>query len=100
MSKLDIALHQWHALKKELKELTEKEEVLRNKIKKVLEIKKVSTLASERYKVSSRMMSRETLSKKNCPSDVWKQYAKKSTFQVIKLEQIVEKTEEEIDLED
>jgi len=88
MSSLDKLLDKWYNLKRQISNLNKEEEKIKSSVKKAMSTKGLNTLSSERYRVTLKQSSRETLSKKNCPSDVWAQYSKKSTFPLVKLESL------------
>lgn len=102
MSKLDTLLEKWFLLKQDILKQQKLEEKIRTKIKDNMKTKDLKTINTEKYKVSLSTMARETLSKKDCPRDLWSRYSKTSKFDILKLTKIKDENnsenEEEIDL--
>lgn len=85
---MSVLLTKWHQIKQQIKELEQEESELRNKVEKFMEARNVDQFRSGNFRVSRKKMSRSTLSKKNCPKDVWDKYAKVSNYSVIRIENL------------
>jgi hypothetical protein len=84
-TEFDSTFEKWNNLKKEISRLTKEEEKIRERMKKTMISKRIATISGNKYIVRLREMSRETLSKDNCPADVWRNFAKKSKYYTLTL---------------
>ncbi len=84
--KSENLMKRWWDLKMKIKRLTRDEKVINEKIKNVMETKNLKIYQSGNYTVHLKTMNRSTLSKVNCPSEIWEKYSKKSTSNYVKLE--------------
>ena len=84
--KLDHLLAKWDRAKKDLAE----QETKVDKYKKRVEALMTNTnvLKSDNYEVTKRSITKETISKESMPSEVWKQYARKATYEAYYLKRI------------
>lgn len=90
----------WHKVKEEIKALQDEEERIRQRVKTAMTTKGLNTLTTPGYQVTMKTMTRESLSKKDCPAQVWSQYCKKSSFPVMKLVALTKGVPQEEDDED
>lgn len=86
----EALLKKWWDLRQQIKQLEKEEETIREKVKTVMSSKKMTQLRGGNYRVVYREMSRESLSKKDCPAEVWSKYAKKISYPWIKVENLGE----------
>ena len=84
-NKLEKYVKMWDTLRDEIVDKKERMDLIKNKICKMMEGKNLSKLNVGKFRIVRRTMTRETIAKKNCPSEVWKQYCKKSSYPVIAL---------------
>jgi len=84
-NKLEKYVKMWDNLRDEIADKKERMDLIKNKICKMMEGKNLSKLNVGKFRIVRRTMTRETIAKKNCPSEVWKQYCKKSSYPVIAL---------------
>ena len=96
---MDQLLDKWFKLKQEIQKLSKEEEAIKARIKSGMKTKKLDAFRTTHYRVVIKEMSRESLSKKECPPEVWKKYAKKNTYDMIKLDLLGEETSEEPETE-
>jgi hypothetical protein len=85
---MDDYLKEWDNIKREIKDLKEKEEKIKQRLNKILDDKKVPSFKTKNYRVKRMIINKGTLPKKSCPTDVWDKYHKTTTFTVLKLEKI------------
>jgi septation ring formation regulator EzrA len=90
----ETVLKKWWDIRQQIKQLEKEEEIIRDKIKNVMISKKLSQLRGKNYRVVYREMSRDTLSKKDCPPEVWSKYSRKITYPMVKIENLGEEIEE------
>jgi hypothetical protein len=88
----EALLRKWWDIRQQIKQLEKEEETIREKVKGVMAAKKLAQIRGGNYRVVYREMSRDTLSKKDCPVEMWAKYAKKITYPWIKVEFIGEET--------
>jgi len=96
MSNGDKLLEEWFKVKSDLKELALRENKIKERISKYMKSKNVNTIKTDNYQVISKEQSRETLCKKDCPSEVWNKYSKKSVFNVLKLNYLGEEIDDSL----
>merc|ERR1719499_2252529 len=80
---LDVVLDKWNQAKVEEAAIKKRIEDCKSKVEGLLTKQGVNDILTSKYKVNKRMQSRETVSKKDVPLNVWTQYAKTSEFSVI-----------------
>jgi len=90
---MDDLLAQWMTVKTNIAELEKEEKIIRNRVKFVMEKKELMTFQTKSFRISRSNVTRETLSKNVCPPEVWIRYAKKSSFDMIRLMRRDEKEE-------
>lgn len=83
ISGLDKVLAEWNKAKGEQAAAAKKIEECKTKVEGVLSKAKIMELETQNYKVTKRMQSKEFVSQKDMPADVWSKYCKKSTFAVL-----------------
>merc|ERR1719401_1658451 len=83
MNALDKILAQWNWAKREQEAMAKKVEACKTQVESILVKSNLMELQTANYKVSKRMQTRETCSKKDLPADIWSQYAKSSQFSVL-----------------
>lgn len=89
-------LKRWYEIHSQIKQLEKEENLIKEKIKSAMVTKGLTQVRGGDYRVSYRQMTRESLSKKDCPVDVWSKYCKKSSFHVMKIENIGESNEDQL----
>lgn len=82
----EAILKRWWEIRQQIKLLEKEEENIREKIKNVMVLKKLSQIRGGDYRVVFREMKRDCLSKKDCPLEVWTKYARKINYSSIKIE--------------
>tara|TARA_R110002111_G_scaffold65526_3_gene107365 strand:+ start:471 stop:737 length:267 start_codon:yes stop_codon:yes gene_type:complete len=85
MSELSQTLKEWNNVKQQLKLYKKKDDEYRLKILKEMNRLNKNRISAGGYTVSRSRTSRETLSKNNIPSDLWKQYCTKYSYDVYRL---------------
>lgn len=80
---LDKVLDTWNWAKGEEAAAKKKIEACKTQVEAFLVKQGVTDLVTAKYKVNKRLQSREGISKKDVPANVWSQYAKKSEFAVL-----------------
>lgn len=77
---IDELLENWFQTKKNIAVLEKKCERYKKLAEKLMDAKEEENLHSDKYILTRRNMTRENLSKKNVPADIWSKYCKKSQF--------------------
>merc|ERR1711924_353918 len=75
----------WNWAKQEQAAMAKTIEQCKTAIEKMLMSKKADEIVTDSYEVKKSTQSREFLSKKDCPANVWSKYCKSSTFSVLSL---------------
>mmetsp|Transcript_112252 Transcript_112252/g.281274 ORF Transcript_112252/g.281274 Transcript_112252/m.281274 type:complete len:127 (+) Transcript_112252:85-465(+) len=83
LASLDKVLDTWNWAKGEEAAMKKKIEDCKTQVEAFLVKSGVTDLVTAKYKVQKRMQSREGVSKKDMPADIWAKYAKKSEFSVL-----------------
>lgn len=84
----EALLKKWWELRQQIKQLEKEENDIREKIKTAMITKKLAQLRGGDYRVIFREMTRDTLSKKDCPPEIWSRYAKHIKYHWIKVEHL------------
>lgn len=88
---LEKILEKWYECKEKMKLLEERIGKYKGLIEAEMSEGKTSTITGARYRVSKRVLSRDTLSKKDVPEEVWRRYAKRSSFPAFYLSRVEER---------
>ena len=78
--KIKEAVEEWYKAKEKVAFHEKQVDKLRQKVIEYMKDKEVETIVTTNYIVSKRNMSRDSLSKKDVPEDIWKQYAKNLSY--------------------
>ncbi len=81
----DQLLETYFNLRREMKELAQREEYYKEKLHQLLDEHQTNGLQNADYRLTRTFQMRETLSKKDVPADVWQEYAKTTEFPVLHL---------------
>lgn len=88
---MDDILTKFIETKSKIDELEKKHEKYRKMIEEYMmkedleKIEHYNQVDGQKYKLKKMMMSRETISKKELPKDIWDKYCKSSTYSMIRL---------------
>lgn len=90
MSKMSETIAKWIDIKEKIAELEKKHEKYRNMIQDFMEKDNITELPyvdsnNKKYSIKKSILHRETLSKKDIPSDLWDKYHKTSSYTMIRL---------------
>jgi hypothetical protein len=85
---IDNLLGNWFEAKQRISELEKKCDKYKIIADKIMNIKGEDSIKSKTLLLTKSDMERESLSKKNVPKDIWKTYAKTSSFSTYRLTQI------------
>jgi hypothetical protein len=88
---IDNLLSNWFEAKQRIAELEKKCDKYKSIADKVLNIKGEDSLKSKTLKLTKSDIERQSISKKDVPKDIWKAYAKLSSFSTYRLTQIKKK---------
>lgn len=80
VSKIKEAVEEWHKAKEKVAFYEKQSEKLKQQVIEYMKNKEVETLVTTNYIVSKKSMSRDSLSKKDVPDDIWKKYAKNISY--------------------
>lgn len=92
---MDKLLEKWYNIKQDISRLAKEEEDIKIKIKTGMKAKKLTAFRTTNYRVKLTNMTRESLSKKDCPKDIWSKYCKTSSYSMIKLESLGEEVKDD-----
>lgn len=87
----------WNTIKEQIRTLQKEEDTIKTRIKSVMGKINKNTLTTPSYQVKISNITRESLSKKDCPSEVWQKYCKKTTFSMLKLTTLSSQEDEPLD---
>ena len=82
----EMLLKKWWELKRDIRKMEKEEEAIREKIKNVMTTKGITQIRGGEYRVTYREMSRDTLSKKDCPKEIWGKYSKSIAYPILKID--------------
>jgi hypothetical protein len=85
MSNLDDVLKEWHEVRQKKAYYEKQEEKYKEAIEKYLNKKSTDKIYGKYFNVTRSSVTRESMSKACTPVEVWKQYAKRSTFAMYRL---------------
>lgn len=77
---ISVLLRQWNKNKIEMCRLEEECDRYKKAAEKLLNRQGGSILSSDEFQLTRRQISRDTISKCNVPADIWKKYARRSTY--------------------
>jgi len=80
ISKIKEAVEEWYKAKEKVTFYEKQSEKLKQQVIDYMKNKEVETLVTTNYVVSKKSMSRDSLSKKDVPDDIWKKYAKNISY--------------------
>ncbi len=80
VSKIKEAVEEWYKAKEKVAFYEKQSEKLKQQVIDYMKNKEVETLVTTNYVVSKKSMSRDSLSKKDVPDDIWKKYAKNISY--------------------
>eukprot|EP00929_Paragymnodinium_shiwhaense_P004144 TRINITY_DN104873_c0_g1_i1.p1 TRINITY_DN104873_c0_g1~~TRINITY_DN104873_c0_g1_i1.p1 ORF type:complete len:129 (-),score=58.32 TRINITY_DN104873_c0_g1_i1:191-577(-) len=80
---IDKILERWNAAKLKEEEAKKEIESCKTQVESAMLKTGMETLKTSSFQVDKRTQSRESCSKKDLPSEIWKKYAKTSTFTVL-----------------
>ena len=84
LSNIDKVLAEWNKAKGKEDAAKKEIEAYKMKVEAIMASNNLTEVETTNYKVSKNTQSRESLSKKDCPANIWSQYCKSSTFSVLK----------------
>lgn len=84
-AKGEALLKRWWDIKQKIRELQKEDTLLRDKFKEYLSSRGKSSIRFKDFQITYKEMSRESLSKKNCPPEVWKKYCTTSKYPIVRL---------------
>ncbi len=79
---IDELLDHWQSAKDEISKLEKKCEKYKKIAERMMIGEGTNTLVSKDYTVTRRVVCRDSLAKKDVPSDIWKSYAKQVSYPV------------------
>ena len=75
---VDLLLQKWDEAKKQIADLEERITKYKKAADKLME--EDNTLVGKNFSLTKRTMTRETITKRDVPSEVWSKYAKRVSF--------------------
>lgn len=85
MSKTRETIEKFLEIKKQLSELEKRHEKYRKWIESYMEKEQMMEIEHDNIRIKLTKQQRESVSKKDLPPEVWSKYAKRTTFNVIKV---------------
>jgi len=80
VSKIKEAVEEWYKAKEKVAFYEKQSEKFKQQVIEYMKNKEVETIVTTNYIVSKKSMSRDSLSKKDVPDDLWKKYAKNISY--------------------
>lgn len=80
VSKIKEAVEEWYKAKEKVTFYEKQSEIFKQQVIEYMKNKEVETIVTTNYIVSKKSMSRDSLSKKDVPDDLWKKYAKNISY--------------------
>ncbi len=74
------AVEEWYKAKEKVAFYEKQVDKLKQKVIEYMKEKEVETIVTTNYIVSKRVLSRDSLAKKDVPEDVWKKYARNLSY--------------------
>lgn len=74
------AVEEWYKSKEKVAFYEKQVDKLKQKVIEYMKEKEVETIVTTNYIVSKRVLSRDSLTKKDVPEDVWKKYARNLSY--------------------
>ena len=85
---LDDILSEWYKLKKNLKQLQEREDQIKKIVRVIMNNERSDKLKSDDYQVSKRTMNKTFLTKHDLPEELWNKYSKKKSIEALYLKRL------------
>jgi hypothetical protein len=82
---LIFAISEWNKYKNQISELEKKMEKYKSKVIQYMTENDLETINTDNFVIKSTKCSRESLSKKDLPKDIWNQYCKNSSYYIYKI---------------
>lgn len=95
MSKTHETIEKFLDIKKQLSELEKRHEKYRKWIESYMEKEQMMEIEHDHVTIKLTKQQRESVSKKDLPPDVWSKYAKRTSFNVIKVSKKGDKDRDE-----
>lgn len=80
MSRLDQTLERWYNTKEKIALLEQKRDSYKEEIINYMNHKERDTVGTDRFTVTRRRNTRESVSRKDIPPELWKKVCNRSTF--------------------
>jgi hypothetical protein len=74
------AVEEWYKAKEKVAFYEKQVDKLKQKVIEYMKEKEVETIVTTNYIVSKRVLSRDSLTKKDVPEDIWKKYARNLSY--------------------
>jgi hypothetical protein len=74
------AVEEWYKAKEKVAFHEKQVDKLKQKVIEYMKEKEVETIVTTNYIVSKRVLSRDSLTKKDVPEDIWKKYARNLSY--------------------
>lgn len=87
-NKLETLLSEWSNLKRQLDKLNQQDERIKKLIHQEMDTLNKDKLLSNNYSVSRKKIQRESVNKKDIPSNIWNEYKKTSSYYMLTLKKI------------
>lgn len=78
-------LEKWYHVKKQIKDLQEKEEFLKYKIHNIMNQRQTNMVRSEYFTCARKVRTRRDIKKSKVPEEVWDEYAEEIEYPVLLL---------------
>ncbi len=97
MSKTQETIEKFLEIKKQLSELEKRHEKYRKWIESYMEKEQVMEIEHNHVTIKLSKQQRESVAKKDLPPEIWSKYAKRTTYNVIKISKKGDKEDEKDD---
>ena len=79
-SDIDTLLRKWSSAKQEISELENKIEKYKRVINRIMDRDSIDIISSSDFKITRKIISRNTISKQDVPKDIWKKYSHSCSY--------------------
>ena len=80
LEEINTLIDKWYETKTQISSLEAKLDKYKKYVSKIMDNNNTNSISNKKYKISRKKMSRDIISKKDIPTDLWSKYSKKTTY--------------------